>query len=314
MNISYFSDNLFKVECTQVSDESCPVCIESFSRTDRILKTPCTHLYHVHCLKQWLQTSLYERNVESCAVCRTTFNGLEKKLEKLEKLLCKYDNCCSLDTANKAIDEWDVTEIGYEDIIHFVELCMKNSQVLDNSQDMDTLRKKVDNILIEGIVKDEIPIDDQPDRIRFEVAHECLKVYQQGSEMFTQLSPFNKKRYISYIRRNLQYGRQCGLDQRVDELESELIRLLMQGIVKDEISMDPQPDIIRFEVAQVWLKLCQQGSETFTQQSPDFKQGFISYIRRNLQYGRQCGLGHQVDLLVTQLDTLETGFQLNGSR
>ena len=143
MNISYFSDNLLKVECTQVSDESCPVCIESFSNTDRILKTPCTHLYHVHCLKQWLQNSLYERNVESCAVCRTAFNGLEKKLEKLEKLLCKYDNCRSLNTANKAIDEWDVTEIGYEAIIHFVELCMKDSQVLDNSKDMDTLRKKL---------------------------------------------------------------------------------------------------------------------------------------------------------------------------
>ena len=304
MNISYFSDNLLKVECTQVSDESCPVCIESFSNTDRILRTPCTHLYHVHCLKQWLQNSLYERNVESCAVCRTTFNGLEKKIEKLEKLLCKYDNCFSLDTANKAIDEWDVTEIGYEAIIHFVELCMKNSRVLDNSKDMDTLRKKVDNILIEGIVKDEIPIDDQPDRIRFEVAHECLKLCQQGSEKFTQLSLYNKKGYISYIRRNLQYGRQCGLDQRVDELESELIRLLTQGIAKDEIQMDHQPDRIRFEVAQVWLKLCQLGSETFTHMEPDFKQGFISHIRQNLQYGRQCGLDHQVDLLVAQLDTL----------
>ena len=315
MNVSSFSENSFKVECTRVSGESCPVCIESFSNIDRILKTPCAHLYHVHCLKQWLKTSLYERNVENCAMCRTTLNGLEKKLEKLEKLLCKYNNCCSLVTANKAIDEWDVVEVGYEAIIHFVELCMKNSQVLDSPQDMDTLRKKVDKILIQGIVKNQIPICDQPDTIRFEVAHEWLKLCQQGSEAFTQRSPLNKAELINYIRGNLQTGRRCGFDQRVNELGSELNRLLIQGIVKNQIPIYDQPDTIRFEVAHEWLKLCQQGSEAFTQRSPLNKAGLISYIRGNLQRGRQCGFGYQVDLLLIQLDNLETELQiLNGSK
>ena len=83
--------------------------------------------------------------------------------------------------------------------------------------------------------------------------------------------------------------------------------------MKDKIPISDQPDRIRFEVAHEWLKLCQQGSEAFTQRSPVNKAVIISYIRGNLQYGRQCGLGHQVDLLLSDLDILATGLQLTNS-
>lgn len=229
MNVSSFSaDNTFKVECTQINGENCSICSDCFTCTARILKTPCNHLFHVSCLKKWLQTSLLERNVEGCPLCRTKLNGAEEKIQKFENLLSKYGDCSSLVIANKAIEEWNEAETGYEGIIHFVELCMHNSQLSDVSQDVSILRKSINSMLIQGIVKREISIKGQPDMIRFEVAQKWLELCQQGSEAYTQRSPANKASAIDYIYANLQFGRQCGLDNQVDLLLTQLETLEAQ--------------------------------------------------------------------------------------
>jgi hypothetical protein len=48
---------------SDVSKECC-ICMEDFIETDTIVKTACTHLYHRHCLADWL------RQARTCPVCR----------------------------------------------------------------------------------------------------------------------------------------------------------------------------------------------------------------------------------------------------
>ena len=304
MNIDPSSSNNFNMEHAQAIDKESSVCYEGFSPTSRILKTPCKHLFHEDCLREWFKTELADRRVEDCPYCRKEMNGFEKKLSESEKLLHKYGNCNSLAIANRAIDEWNKAETSYEAIIYFAELCLYNSKESDDSEDANTLQKRINDIRIHGIIKNAIPIAGQPDMIRFEVAHKWLELWQQGDEIFTQRSPEDKAGLIGYIRGNLKYGCKCGLDQRVDELEHGLNKLLIQGIINNEIPIAGQPDMIRFEVARKWLELCQQGSEAFTQRSPDDKAGLIGYIRGNLKYGRKCGLDQRVNELEHKLNKL----------
>lgn len=44
--------------------KECCICMEEFIETDTIVKTACTHLYHRHCLADWL------RHARTCPVCR----------------------------------------------------------------------------------------------------------------------------------------------------------------------------------------------------------------------------------------------------
>lgn len=302
--VIFYKKNVATIKLRQVSDKICAICFDSFSSSARIYKTPCNHFHHISCLNRWLQKSLKDCNIESCPLCRTEFNGLHKKLDKIEELLDKNGDFSSSAMVNRAIDEWEPTETSYSDIINFVEFFISNSQLPDNSPDLANLRKKINSIRIQGRLLGEIPISDQSNMIRFEGTQKLLELCQQGCEEFSHLSPGEKKSCIHYIRTNLQYGRQCGMSQRVNELEFELNRLLIQGIVKEEIPISDQPDMIRFEVAKKCLELCQQDSEEFTQLSPDEKGDYLGYTRSNLQYGRQCGMGQRVNELQSELNSL----------
>ena len=44
------------------SDDSCPICWESYDKTCRIL--PCKHIFHIHCIQQWFEQE------STCPTCR----------------------------------------------------------------------------------------------------------------------------------------------------------------------------------------------------------------------------------------------------
>lgn len=149
INISAFSDSAFKLEQAQVTDENCSVCYGS--HTASIMKTPCKHLFHVHCLYQWLQTRLRNRTVKTCPVCRAELISLRNKLKDLNGLLDKYDGCYSLDIAARAVNEWNKAEACHGVLYHFVQLCRHNSQASDDLQYVSILRK-----IIHPVIKAEI--------------------------------------------------------------------------------------------------------------------------------------------------------------
>ena len=49
------------------SDNECIICAESFLCGDKYL-TECNHVYHEHCLAQWLKRS------NECPMCRKEIN------------------------------------------------------------------------------------------------------------------------------------------------------------------------------------------------------------------------------------------------
>ena len=46
------------------SHDCCSICIESFSLGENLVRTPCNHVFHEHCLSRWLDTR------DTCPVCR----------------------------------------------------------------------------------------------------------------------------------------------------------------------------------------------------------------------------------------------------
>ncbi|WP_257274866.1 RING-H2 finger protein, partial [Endozoicomonas sp. SESOKO4] len=156
MNISAFRDNAFKVENTQIPDENCAVCHESFPHTANIVKTPCEHLFHEHCLNKWLQIGLSARKVKTCPTCRGELGVIRKKLNDFDKLLSQYNGCHSLVSADRAINEWDKAETSHEALYHFVQLCWHNSQTPDDSPYINILRK-----IIHPVTKAIITHDDR---------------------------------------------------------------------------------------------------------------------------------------------------------
>ncbi|CAK56790.1 unnamed protein product (macronuclear) [Paramecium tetraurelia] len=68
-----FSDNIaiqFMPIVNPVKDQVCVICLDPLD--DRLCRqTPCKHIMHDNCLKQWIQKQL------SCPMCRETFNDVE---------------------------------------------------------------------------------------------------------------------------------------------------------------------------------------------------------------------------------------------
>ncbi|WP_252177433.1 RING finger domain-containing protein [Endozoicomonas sp. 4G] len=142
--ISAFDDDalrLDKEEPTHIIGAECAVCQERFVRTSNIVKTPCNHLYHVHCLNQRLKKRQHDGSIRPCPTCPTELNALSTKLNDFDKLLKKYDGRHSLAIAERAVEEWNGTETSYETLYHFVQLCRHRSQASDDSQFVKLLRR-----------------------------------------------------------------------------------------------------------------------------------------------------------------------------
>ncbi|WP_252177399.1 RING finger domain-containing protein [Endozoicomonas sp. 4G] len=152
--INAFGDNALRVdkeEPTNIIGAECAICQDQFVRTSNIVKTPCKHLYHVHCLHQWLKNKKSDDSIRTCPTCRAELISLREKLNDFNQLLIKYDDCHSLATAERAVNEWNEAETSYETLYHFVQFCRHSSQASDDSQFVKLLRR-----LIHPVTKAEI--------------------------------------------------------------------------------------------------------------------------------------------------------------
>ena len=46
-------------------DNECPICLENFILNEVVSKLNCGHIYHIECIKNWLNTK------KNCPTCRT---------------------------------------------------------------------------------------------------------------------------------------------------------------------------------------------------------------------------------------------------
>lgn len=58
----------FKASKHKENQESCCICVEDFTADSVIRETPCDHIFHDHCLMDWVKTKL---NEPDCPFCRT---------------------------------------------------------------------------------------------------------------------------------------------------------------------------------------------------------------------------------------------------
>ncbi|WP_252177411.1 RING finger domain-containing protein [Endozoicomonas sp. 4G] len=155
--INAFGNNALRVdkeEPTDIIGAECPVCQEQFARTSNIVKTPCNHLFHLHCLHQWLKKRNHNGSIRTCPTCRAEVKALRKKLNDFNQLLRKCDGCHSLAIAERAVKEWNPKKTSYETLYHFVQFCRHKSQASDDSQFVKLLRR-----ILHAVTKAEIHHD-----------------------------------------------------------------------------------------------------------------------------------------------------------
>ena len=44
--------------------DECPICLETFKEDENLIQLNCNHIFHLHCIDDWLQRQ------ENCPVCR----------------------------------------------------------------------------------------------------------------------------------------------------------------------------------------------------------------------------------------------------
>ncbi|WP_257281730.1 RING finger domain-containing protein [Endozoicomonas sp. ISHI1] len=64
------SNSLEEAQEVEYVGGACSICLTDFEESDDVLKTSCSHLFHIDCLKVWLTTELDGRIVNSCPECR----------------------------------------------------------------------------------------------------------------------------------------------------------------------------------------------------------------------------------------------------
>lgn len=94
-NISLTLDDI----CSQ---PSCPICNEDFVAQNKVLRLPCSHLYHSHCVMPWLEMK------QNCPICR---QSLPDDLPTKEDL----DNY-KIDEIEECLTNIDVNKEDFEDI------------------------------------------------------------------------------------------------------------------------------------------------------------------------------------------------------
>lgn len=75
---------LFK-DLTNKQFTVCSICQEEFSNDEKVLKSPCNHVFHYACLKNWfLPEESYDVN-NNCPECRVNLYDLKSELHKNDK-------------------------------------------------------------------------------------------------------------------------------------------------------------------------------------------------------------------------------------
>ncbi|WP_422411292.1 MULTISPECIES: RING finger domain-containing protein [unclassified Endozoicomonas] len=64
------SNSFEEAQGVEYVGRTCSICLTNFEESEDVVKTSCSHLFHVDCLKLWLTTEIDERTVNSCPECR----------------------------------------------------------------------------------------------------------------------------------------------------------------------------------------------------------------------------------------------------
>jgi hypothetical protein len=52
----------------------CPICCDIIDPNSKFTTTPCTHKFHIKCLRKWKYTQLTQGIDSQCPVCRTVLS------------------------------------------------------------------------------------------------------------------------------------------------------------------------------------------------------------------------------------------------
>lgn len=95
------------------SQPSCPICNEEFTMDKRVLRMPCSHIFHDNCVMPWLELK------QNCPICRFELKNDLPSLEDLE-----------LSTDEELLEKFSELNIVIEDaqsksryVPHFVFVC-----------------------------------------------------------------------------------------------------------------------------------------------------------------------------------------------
>ena len=64
-----------------MTEYTCSICCENFNNLDWIYNTPCNHMFHIECLKNWINTENMNQpncDMNSCPNCRSPFKDPEE--------------------------------------------------------------------------------------------------------------------------------------------------------------------------------------------------------------------------------------------
>lgn len=69
-----------ETEKRKIETKSCTICLEDFVANERVLVTPCNHMFHGHCLEPWVKSQ------GKCPVCRFGFLDRVQRSERASSL------------------------------------------------------------------------------------------------------------------------------------------------------------------------------------------------------------------------------------
>ena len=78
--LTYDRKELIRIDNSVSDKEICPICRERFLNKN-LLKTDCGHLFHLSCLKDWINSKHSVRN--QCPLCRRDISALKPALDRL---------------------------------------------------------------------------------------------------------------------------------------------------------------------------------------------------------------------------------------
>ncbi|MGI9273725.1 MAG: RING finger domain-containing protein [Endozoicomonas sp.] len=81
------SNDFEEAQGVEYVGEACSICLTHFEKSDDVLKTPCSHLFHIDCLTQWLTTTIDGMKMSFCPICRENQEALNSFLTRKEDTL-----------------------------------------------------------------------------------------------------------------------------------------------------------------------------------------------------------------------------------
>lgn len=60
--------------CEKYKDKNCSICLSEFEKKEKIVKLECDHLYHDHCISEWIKYK------SECPVCRKKVSTTEETI------------------------------------------------------------------------------------------------------------------------------------------------------------------------------------------------------------------------------------------